>query len=106
MIRLEVVDNDRQHFVIFADEPMRVEVSVDKDGLVLADVYQGVEIDMEQEPLGCYDGNNNTGDTPNTSWNADESHRKCSKCEQRFELDDFFDHILEAVTFGSCPLVE
>lgn len=95
MIRLEVIDNDEQNFILFADEPMRVEVSVSKSGEVLADVYQGVDVDMEQEPLGCYDGNIN-GDEHggNGSWDVDESHRQCPRCMERFEPDDFEDHVL------------
>jgi hypothetical protein len=71
MVKLEVIDtpnnknkSTKDHFLISADEPMRVEVMVGRDGSVVATVYKGHKIDMEQEPLGSYDSN--VG--PNDDW--------------------------------------
>lgn len=55
-LRLKVENNRDQHFTMFADEPMRVEVLV-VNGKVVAYGYRGVEIDQEQEPDLIYDGN-------------------------------------------------
>ena len=56
MIKLDVIDNRDQHFLVSSDGPVRIEVSVIA-GRVVADVYEGHHIETEQEPLGCYDGN-------------------------------------------------
>lgn len=56
MISLNVVDEDTDHFIVSADEPVRIEVSV-VSGRVIAHAYRGHMIDMEQEPDLVYDGN-------------------------------------------------
>lgn len=61
MIRVQVIDNCSDHFVVYADEPVRVEVSMVSskyggESHVVAHVYEGVGVDEEQEPLGAYDG--------------------------------------------------
>jgi hypothetical protein len=61
-IRLDTYDRNRQHFVVRADEPVRVEVEV-VDGKVLAHVYKGTDDDLDQDPVGAYDGSES-----NTSW--------------------------------------
>jgi len=76
MIELTVHDDERQHFSVAGDEPFRVEVMV-TDGRVLAEVYPGHITDMEQDPIGCYDGSNGPphGNTPWT-WTdpSDDPH--------------------------------
>lgn len=56
MIKLEVINNQEQHFLITSDEPCRIEVSLIEGKYILADCYAGIQVDMEQEPIGCYDG--------------------------------------------------
>jgi hypothetical protein len=62
MIKMEKIEtpNDPQktvahQFMVSADEPMRVEVLVGKNGMVIAHVYKGDKVDMEQSPVGAYD---------------------------------------------------
>jgi len=57
MIRLQVIDGLRDHFIVTANEPMRIEVSMSRSGtpVVIAHIYRGEEID-KLEPVGCYDG--------------------------------------------------
>lgn len=55
MIRLNVVDDEKQHFILNFEEPGRVEISVIK-GRVVAHVYKGAEDDTEQDPSLMYDG--------------------------------------------------
>lgn len=55
MIKLQVIYEEEQHFVLSGDEPMRVEVSV-FHGKIVAHVYRGVKVDGRQEPVGMYDG--------------------------------------------------
>lgn len=62
-LRLDVVDNENQHFVVSGTKPFRVEVSV-VGGRVLAEVYPGADADMGQDPVGAFDGTNDN----NTSW--------------------------------------
>lgn len=55
-VRLDIVDD--LHFIMFFDRPGRVEVSAhgsDKDVTLIAHVYDGVTVDMEQEPLAAFD---------------------------------------------------
>jgi hypothetical protein len=56
MIKMEVINEDRQQFLVAANEPMRVEVLVTEDGKVIAHVYTGAEVDMDQKPIGAFDG--------------------------------------------------
>lgn len=61
MLRLQVVDEDTGHFLVFTDEPMRIEISlipkVEEDGqTIIAHAYKGVEIDEEQRPDLVFDG--------------------------------------------------
>ena len=67
MIKLEVINDDEQHFMIAANEPVRIEVSV-VDGAVIAHIYPGFEVDTEQRPVGMYDG---TLIEPNAGGNED-----------------------------------
>lgn len=59
---------DRQHFMVSFDRPGRIEVSVTKSGRVIAHVYEGAEVSMEQEPLGAFDGT--MPDKDITDWTA------------------------------------
>ena len=63
MIKMDVCDNEKQHLVIQANEPSRIEVSVTETGLLIVDVYKGVENDIEQDPIGCF-----IGKEDNKSW--------------------------------------
>ena len=63
MIKLKVVDQVMDHFVVFADEPVRIEVSL-VGGVIMAEVYKGARVDREQEPIGSYDGSI----IANTNW--------------------------------------
>lgn len=59
-ITLEVFEpknGEQDHFLLSFDRPGRVEVSVSATGKVLAHVYDGAEIDMEQDVLFAYDAN-------------------------------------------------
>ena len=53
MLKLEILDEAQQCFMISSDEPVRVVVSV-IDGNVICYAYRGVEIDDEQEPDVLY----------------------------------------------------
>lgn len=55
MIKMKVINDEKQHFVIELHRPGRVEVTVN-NGKVLAHVYEGAETNLEQELLGVYDG--------------------------------------------------
>jgi hypothetical protein len=57
MYSLEVTNNDRQHFTIRADKPVRIE-SMTIQGKTIVHVYEGTKDDENQEPLFAYDGNN------------------------------------------------
>jgi len=50
MIKLKVIDEDSNHFMVFADEPFRGEFSTTPDGDVVFHGYRGTDIDMEQRP--------------------------------------------------------
>lgn len=63
-IRLDTYDRDNQHFVVRADEPVRVEVQV-IDGKVQTFVYKGTDDDLDQDPVGAYDGSE-----ANTPWES------------------------------------
>lgn len=54
-MKLQVVDNAKQHFVLPADEPIRAEIMV-VGGNVAVHVYKGTEPDRTQEPVGGYFG--------------------------------------------------
>lgn len=65
MFKLQVIDPDTDHFLIWADEPVRIEISripmTDGfDDTIIAHVYKGLAIDLEQGPLLVYDGNEDT----------------------------------------------
>ena len=64
MIRLEVVDNSRMHFVVKADEPITIESDGDSG---VTYIYRGVDTTQTSEPVGAYDVN--LGDE-NTTWEA------------------------------------
>ncbi len=53
-IKMDVINDEAQHFTVVFDRPGRIEVLV-VDGKVIAHVYEGAEIDTDQEPLGVYD---------------------------------------------------
>lgn len=63
MIKLDVIDDEEQHFTVSGDEPFRVEVTSMRFGVV-AHVYRGAESNTEDEPAGAYDSSLDT----NTSW--------------------------------------
>ena len=59
-IKLSVIDEKAQHLAVSFARAGRVEVSViargpDK-GRLMVHVYDGAEVDEDQEPLGCFDG--------------------------------------------------
>ena len=54
-IKLEIVNTAANHFIGYFGRPGRIELST-VDGRVIAHFYEGTEIDMEQEPLFCFDG--------------------------------------------------
>lgn len=54
-IKLDVINDDKQHFLVTFERPGRMELSVHA-GTVVAHVYDGTEIDPEQEPLFAFDG--------------------------------------------------
>ena len=54
-IKLEVIDNDTHHIALTFGRPGRTEMSVVR-GMPLLEVYEGEEVDMDQDPLFCYDG--------------------------------------------------
>ena len=54
-IRLRVIDNTTHHFSLTFGRPGRTEVSV-IIGMPIVHVYEGAEVDTEQDPLFCYDG--------------------------------------------------
>jgi hypothetical protein len=58
MIKLKVIKDEikYQHILISTTQPMRVEIS-NVNGRMLAHVYRGNKINMNQEPCGCYDAN-------------------------------------------------
>jgi hypothetical protein len=61
MIKLRVFDNRIQHGVFYTDEPARFEFIVTRGRLVI-DAYMGTgELGVEEEPIGCYDGNIDSG---------------------------------------------
>lgn len=45
-------------FLLSADEPVRVEVHGDSKAIlgIIAHVYTGEEIEIHQEPIGCFNG--------------------------------------------------
>lgn len=53
MLKLEIIDENKQHFCVTSDEPVRIEVSV-VNGNVLCYGYRGAETDTEQEPDVLY----------------------------------------------------
>jgi hypothetical protein len=61
-MKLEVIDEDTQHFIMRFNEPSRIEVSLisnlEPDGpdRIIAHAYNGTETDMEQEPDLVFDG--------------------------------------------------
>jgi hypothetical protein len=63
MIRLEPKQGEQQGFVVRSDEPIRVEVVVGEDGELHAFVYTGMFDDLEQDPVGAFDGT-----IANTPW--------------------------------------
>jgi hypothetical protein len=54
VIKLEVLRENPAHFVIRADEPVRIEISEYKNHKMVY-VYRGVEDNQDQEPVGGYD---------------------------------------------------
>lgn len=59
MLKLRIADSDQDHFVVYADEPLRVEVSLlpTPEGLrVIMHAYTGLNLDLNQEPTLTYDG--------------------------------------------------
>jgi hypothetical protein len=62
-IKLDVLDDDR--FMVSFERPGRIEVSYDDSGHLVAHVYEGADVDLEQEPLGGYDSS-----VENESWKS------------------------------------
>ena len=57
MIKLEVINDDHNQFLIKANEPIRIEVMrANKQGDILAYVYKGTRINLNQRPCAIYDG--------------------------------------------------
>lgn len=63
-IVMKVLDTERQQFLVQFEHPGRIEVSKSKSGDIFAHIYEGAEVDMEQEPVGAFDGTL----TSNTGW--------------------------------------
>jgi len=55
VLKLEVINDATQHFIISGDEPFRIEVSI-LNGNIITHVYHGADVDLEQDPDLCYDG--------------------------------------------------
>jgi hypothetical protein len=60
-IRMEVINNRTDHFVLYFERPGRVEVSLiahpsGEGRNVIAHVYDGTTVDVNQETLGAFDG--------------------------------------------------
>jgi hypothetical protein len=51
MICFEIVDWGRQQYMLYADEPFRME-SINTDYGPIVHVYLGIQIDLDQEPVG------------------------------------------------------
>ena len=45
-----------QHFCVYTDVPMRIEVSLVEGNKIVMFGYRGTDIDMEQEPIVHFDG--------------------------------------------------
>lgn len=70
MIKLDVVD--RKRFVVRGTQPFRVEAAIVKDGVLIAHVYEGEETDMDQEPVGAFDGTLPDDMLTNWTWAGEE----------------------------------
>lgn len=55
-IRLEVLDDESQHFCVYFERPGRIEIAPTPDGKIIAHVYRGAKINTDQRPIGMYDG--------------------------------------------------
>ncbi len=80
MIKLEILDDERQTFLVTGDEPYRVEVAVLPGGRILTDVYPGDTVDMDQAPVGGYDGtmsHSPYSNGTNQSWEYDHGKVNC-----------------------------
>lgn len=58
-MQLRIVDNETDHFVVYADEPCRIEVSLlptNEGPRVIMHSYKGLFLDLHQEPSLTYDG--------------------------------------------------
>ncbi len=54
-MKMTVVDSNEDHFIVAFDSPGRIEISL-VNGRIMAHVYKGEDIDLEQSPVGAYDG--------------------------------------------------
>lgn len=68
MIECRVVNEVEDHLIVRSTEPCRIEVSV-CDGKLILHVYQGAEVDPEQQPAGAYLGSEVTG---SDSWRFED----------------------------------
>ncbi len=68
MIKFDLIEESDypDHFIVSADEPIRIEVANNTDGNVIAHVYRDTTIDTDQEPVGAYDST-----IANESWQVD-----------------------------------
>lgn len=55
MIKAELVDYERQQYVVKGNEPFRLVNTVTDSGRTVVFVYRGVEGDQEQPPVGAID---------------------------------------------------
>lgn len=59
-IRLRVDQTEPNHFTVSFARPGRIEVRLSREpgrrATLVAHVYDGTAIDIDQEPLGAYDG--------------------------------------------------
>lgn len=55
-IKLEVLNDDKQHFCVFFEHPGRIEIALAPGGKIVAHVYRGAKVNPDQQPLGMYDG--------------------------------------------------
>lgn len=66
MISLDVMDDNRDHFFVTSDEPVRIEVQLADSGHIIGHVYRGAKVDLD-DPVGAYDGT--------LPWNSDWQDR-------------------------------
>jgi len=57
-IKLDVLESSsyhQDHFIVIFGRPGRIEITLTTSGEIVAFVYDGMKIDEESCPIGCYD---------------------------------------------------